>query len=122
MTNAYEVYYTNQIGGGGLEVYRGSRYQRGAGIGGVLKGLFKLGLPLFKKAVSSLGKHALSTGLEMGGKLANDVLRGKPIRRSIKKRAIESGNTFIHKTIKRPKQRTSKKKAVSRKTPRDIFM
>ena len=63
MTNPYQTYYENQIGRGGLEVYRGTRYQRGAGIGGVLKGLLKLGLPIFKKAATTLGKHALSDGI-----------------------------------------------------------
>ena len=83
MTNPYQTYYENQIGRGGLEVYRGTRYQRGAGIGGVLKGLLKLGLPIFKKAATTLGKHALSDGIRLSKAVANDVMHGKPIKQSL---------------------------------------
>ena len=124
MNNAYQVYYENQIGGGrgGLEVYRGTRYQSGAGIGGIIKGIVKLGLPIFKKAASALGKHALSKGLELGGRVANDAIAGKSIKHFIKKRALQSGQQLLHKTTKKPKHRTSRKKAVSKKVPRDIFI
>ena len=124
MSSAFQTYYENQVGGGrgGLEVYRGTRYQRGAGIGGVIKGLLKLGLPIFKKAATSLGKHVLSTGVKVGGRVASDVLKGKSVKQSLKRRALEGGNEIMHKTLKTPKQRISKKKTVTRKRHRDIFV
>ena len=124
MSNAYQIYYENQVGSGGasgLEVYRGTRYQRGAGIGGVIKGLLKLGLPIFKKAAATIGKRALSTGLEFGGRVANDVMKGKSIKKSLKRRAIESGRGVLHKTVTKPRKRIITKKTATRNTPRDIF-
>ena len=124
MSSAFQAYYENQVGGGrgGMEVYRGTRYQRGVGIGGVIKGLLKLGLPIFKKAATSLGKHVLSTGVDVGGRFAGDVLKGKSIRQSLKQRSLEGGKQIMHKTLRIPKQRSSKKKTITRKKPRDIFV
>ena len=124
MANAYQAYYENQVGGGrgGMEVYRGTRYQRGAGIGGVIKGLLKLGLPVLKKAATTLGKHVLSTGADMGGRVANDILSGKSIKQSLKQRSLESGKQLLHKTKRNATQRITKRKTITRKRPRDIFI
>ena len=124
MSNAFQLYYENQVGGGrdGLEVYRGSRYQRGAGLGGAIRGILKLGLPMLKKAATSLGRHVLSTGADVGGRLASDILSGKSVKQSVTRRSIEGGKQLLHKTVKRSRSRPIKKKTVSRKRPRDIFV
>ena len=83
--------------------------------------MLKLGLPIFKKAATTLGKHALSDGIRLSKAVANDVMHGKPIKQSLKRRSMEAGQSLLHKTIK-PKKRIIKKKITAKRTPRDIFI
>ena len=69
---AVEQYYRNQVGTG-LPVFRGNRVQRGHGLGNMFKGLLKSVVPLVKSGAKSLGKQALSTGLD----ITRDVLSGQ---------------------------------------------
>ena len=50
----YEDYYTGQVGGN-MPVFRGSRHQRGHGLGSVIGGLFRrVVLPFLKKRTKRL--------------------------------------------------------------------
>ena len=93
-------YYQNQIqtGQGSVDYYSGSTLQHGEGFGDIFKAAFKIGKPLLKSALKAtkpllkksakrLGKAALNTGTSVLG----DVLEGKNLKASIKKR---SGNEF----------------------------
>lgn len=66
--------------GGSMNVFAGTRYQKGYGLGNILSGLFRSAVPLLKKGAVSLGKTALKTGLNV----VKDGLEGKNIKRSIK--------------------------------------
>ena len=57
-------YYGNQAfqTGFGIEGYRGTPYQRGAGLGSFFRALFRMAVPLIKSAGKQVGKHALSAG------------------------------------------------------------
>lgn len=70
---AYQKYYMGQVGSGMPGIFIGARNQKGHGIGSVLSGLFRSAAPILKKGLASLGKSALSTGLN----IATDVLEGK---------------------------------------------
>lgn len=75
----------DQAGGGSDgNIFRGTRIQRGYGIGGLFRGLFKsvkpllksgvkTFTPLLKKGVKSVGKQAFHSGMN----LASDLLKGK---------------------------------------------
>ena len=117
-------YYQNQIqtGQGSVDYYSGSTLQHGEGFGDVFKAAFKIGKPLLKfalkatkpflkKGAKRLGKAALKTG----SSVISDVLEGKNLKSSIKKR---SGNEFERlkndgintiQSVLRPPVRNSKK-------------
>jgi len=82
----YEDYYSQQVGGQ-VPVFRGSRYQRGHGLGSVLSGLFRrFVMPLFTTHGKTLALNALRTGMD----LADDVLgSGQTLKESVKKRVPE---------------------------------
>jgi hypothetical protein len=61
-----------QQSGSGLPVFQGSRGQRGHGIGSVLSGLFRSAMSMLKRRLATFGKHALKTGLEIAGDVAED--------------------------------------------------
>ena len=79
----YEDYYIQQSGNG-LPTFVGSRSQRGHGLGSMLSGLFRSAVPMLKRGLATFGKHALKTGLEIAG----DVADGKSFRDSAKERIL----------------------------------
>lgn len=111
--------------GGTMNVFRGRRLQKGHGIGGVLRGLFRSAMPLIKKGVKSLGKVALETGVQV----ANDVMAGEKLKSSLKKRSKQAGRTLINRATnvigqqgggrkrknKQTRKRKQSKKRLSRK-------
>lgn len=111
------AYYRNQAGGS-LPVYAGQPYQTGHGLGNVVSGIIKAGSPLLnalkRKAVSAIktrGKKAL-----LG--VVGDVLRGRNIGTSLKRRAMGaigiSGRPI--KKTKRAKRVSRSKRPVGRRT------
>lgn len=124
-TAAYDRYYCNQIGNG-LSVFSGAPVQRGAGLGNILGGIGRAIIPLLKSG----GKALLRQGLNTGFSVARDVLTGKNIKRSVKRRAKEAaGNlldnastsllTPIKRNTKRPK--AQKRGIKKRRRNNDIF-
>jgi len=78
----YEEYYSRQ-NGGEIPVFVGRRFQRRHGLGSILGGFFRrLVLPFFK----AHGKHILANTLKTGMEVAGDVLEGKTVKESAKKR------------------------------------
>ena len=66
--------------GGNIAGYRGARFQRGYGFGGIFKSLARYAIPLFKQGAKVVGKRALQAATEVG----QDVLRGKNVKESVK--------------------------------------
>ena len=81
----YEDYYLAQSGNG-LPVFQGSRGQRGHGLGSMLSGLFRSAVPMLKRGLATFGKHALKTGLEIAG----DVAEGKSFKDSARERIVST--------------------------------
>lgn len=87
----YESYYLNQVGFGGIPVYRGLAVQRGSGLGNILSSAFKFAVPLLKKGATYIGKKLLSTG----AKVATDVASGIPIKSALKSHSISAGKETL---------------------------
>lgn len=86
----YTRYYLAQ-NGNGVNVFRGSRYQRGhGGIGSFLKGLLRMAMPLFKSGAKAVGHEALRAGVNILGDLSAD----KPARQVFKDRLKEAGHAL----------------------------
>ena len=98
----YITYYNNQISGGGNQgirnVYVGSRYQRGSGIGGFLKGLFRVTLPYIKSAARFIGKEAFKTGINVIDDIES---KGANFHEAIKYRSKESLNNLKRKATEK---------------------
>ena len=71
----------------GMNVFHGSRVQRGYGLGNILGGLFRRALPFLWQGAKYAGKAALKTGIDV----ANDVMDGHDMKASIKTRTKSLG-------------------------------
>lgn len=93
-TKALEDHYTSQIGNG-LPYYQGISYQKGYGLGGIFRRLFRSAFPFIVKGTKAIGKEALRTGT----RVASDVLSGQDFKESVKSRTKESGKHLAQKAI-----------------------
>lgn len=87
---------SSHVGGGGFNVFAGSRRQRGGSIFGKLKNFF---LPVAK----NLGKSLFSHGIGLANDVARDAMEGKSIKKSLmnrgKSRALDFGKTALREGI-----------------------
>ena len=80
------------VGGGGSwssgvgRIYVGAPYQQGSGIGSFLGGIYRYVLPLLKSSVKTVGKEALSTGLN----IVSDIASCKDPKDAVRSRLRES--------------------------------
>ena len=117
-----------QSGKGGFPVFRGSRMQRGYGIGSVLSGMLRAAVPFLRRGAQALGKQALRTGLDVG----RDVLSGRKLKDSARQRTLQTVRNVVEKAgrrtnggtarRRRPAQKNGpktnkKKKGIKRKAP-----
>lgn len=86
----YEEYYLKQTGHG-MPAFTGARYQRGHGLGNILRSLTKLAVPFLKKGASRVGKQALKTGMD----IAQDAMQGHNIKAAAKKRVSQGLKQLI---------------------------
>ena len=123
----YEDYYIQQSGNG-LPIFVGSRSQRGHGLGSMLSGLFRSAVPMLKRGLATFGKHALKTGLEIAG----DVADGKSFRDSATEKILPTilpgikrfaeEEIFSRQTGSGKRRRRARKSVAKRRTKRkDIF-
>ena len=136
----YKKYYLEQAGGS-YDVFRGAPIQRGYGLGGIFKSLYRFILPLFKThALPALKKGAEIVGSEAVravSNIAQDAIKGENIEQSFKQHAssaidnvsdqvqkkIQSGGAEKKKYIKR---KVHFEKGIRKKNPKirrieDIF-
>lgn len=123
---SFEDYYIAQAGKG-LSYYQAIPLQKGYSLGGLFRSLFRAAVSLFKQGAKTLGKQALSSGVD----LVPDVVHGKDVKASAKQRAKEAGHLLTDKAANKVKQmlgsgikRTVKKRispAKVKKLARDIF-
>ena len=121
-TKLYEEYYLNQTGRG-MAAFTGARYQRGHGLGNMLRSLTKFAIPFLKKGAKAVGKQAMKTGMN----IAQEVLLGQNIKKAAK-RHLSQGLTELvtqqgrDRHIRRgpPGERIKRRKIVipSRKRPK----
>ena len=108
MKDSFEDYYAHQAGRG-MPVFSGARYQRGYGLGHVVKGLFRSAVPLLKKA----GTQALKSGVET---VVSGILppKAKPRVRIAVREGNRTGWTAKRKRVAAKQERvTTKRKRVT---------
>lgn len=125
-----EDHYASQVGHG-LPYYRGISYQKGYGLGGIFRRIFRAALPYIVRGTKTVGKEALVTG----SRVMSDVLAGQDIKTAAKNRTKESGKNLAKKALSKmqsmigsggyKRKRKTKKKIISSKKlkgrGRDIF-
>ena len=99
----------------GIPVFYGTSYQRGYGLGSLLRPAFKLALPLFKRGAIALGKRVLRTGLKVGA----DILAGRPPKEAFKHHAKAAGKALLREGINTA--RGMGRAQLKRRVGRDIF-
>ena len=80
----YEKYYLNQAEN--FPTFKGVRYQRGSGIGGVLKRLLTWIYTIIKEPLKDIGKTVVSGA----SNFANDAIEGKDLKESFQNRKNET--------------------------------
>ena len=85
----YEEYYLKQTGRG-MAAFTGAQYQRGHGLGNMLRSLTKFALPFLKKGAKAVGKQAKKTGMN----IAQEVMLGQNIKKAAK-RHLSQGLTDL---------------------------
>ncbi len=78
----------------------GIPYQRGAGLGSIFRGIFRMVTPILKRAAKAAGKQALS----VGANVISDVVKGGDITESISKHGKEAIGVLADKTAQRVRQ------------------
>lgn len=124
-TNSVHLDHFSQIGYGdynyfkGLHTFQRGYGQRGAGLGDVLRSLWRAFLPVLKSTGEIVGKEALSTGSRILGKVAE----GENLKESLKDESMKGIDNLLEKGgmtrqsgkgIKR-KQRIPPKSLIGRK-------
>ena len=77
--------------GYGMNAYSGIPYQRGAGLGGLFRGLFRVAAPIFRRALPFLKNVGLDLGkraVEAGADIIGDVNEGKDFGKATKQRQL----------------------------------
>ncbi|GFW35148.1 uncharacterized protein F54H12.2 [Trichonephila clavipes] len=75
----------------------GQSFQKGYGIGGWFKRLFRTALPFLTRGAKSVGKEVLKTGTQ----IVNDLLEGQNLEDAAKHRAKETGRKLAREAIKK---------------------
>jgi hypothetical protein len=92
----YESYYTNQAINP-MPVFQGYRFQRGYGLGGVFRRLFKWILPIVKQHAVPVVKTVGQEFLKGVSNVAKDAISGKNIKLSANQRFDETLNELSNK-------------------------
>ena len=81
--------------GSGLAHYQGVNFQKGYGLGGFFRRMFRAALPFLVRGGQTLGKEVIRTGTQV----VSDVLEGQNLKESAKKRSQDAGKSIARKTI-----------------------
>jgi len=86
--DAYINYFVEQAGGNA--VFRGTKIQRGYGLGSIFSRLFRFAMPLFKRGAKHVGKAVGKTGASF----LTDVVSGANLKESAKSHLKTMGKTL----------------------------
>lgn len=95
-TKQFEEHYAGQSGSG-LPYYQGIPLQKGYGLGGIFRRLFRSALPFIISGAKNVGKEALKTGAQIAG----DVLSGENFKTSALRRTRDTSKILARKAIRK---------------------
>lgn len=124
----YHQYYKNQAETN-FPVFRGVKYQRGYGLGGVFRRLFRFIMPLVKEHGLPLLRSVGESAIKGVSNLANDAIKGKNFKESAEQRFKETFKELKDKTLMKGSGINRKRKSlirtlkpkITKKRKKDIF-
>jgi len=81
--------------GGNFHVFHGGRFQKGYGLGSFFKSLARSAIPLIQRGAKTIGKTALSTGMN----IARDVMAGDNLSTSAKSQLKAAAGQLKRKAL-----------------------
>jgi hypothetical protein len=112
----YDQYFKLQSGGN-LNVFSGATRQRGYGIGSLISRGLSLATPILKEGAKHVGKALLSTGANVVGNIAEDVLSGENFKSSAKSNMKLGGDTLLKNAVAYFAPKPNKKPVRKRRAP-----
>lgn len=92
----YAQYYAkSQFGHGLLPAYGGVARQRGHGFGSLITGLLRSAAPLARAFLPRIAKSAAKTLLPTAAGVLADVMSGRNVKKSVKRRATTAGKQML---------------------------
>lgn len=122
--NPVEKYYIDQASG--IAHFSGPHSQRGHGLGGIFKSLFRAAVPLFKKAApivkaaaKTVAKEAARTGLNV----IDDVMHDQNVADALAARGSATAEKLVNRGVKKLRYMMKEEKPIKRRRKRrsDIF-
>ena len=112
----YDNYYLGKVSSGGA-AFAGARYQRGHGLGGIFRGLFRAATPILKRGAIALGKQII--------RVARDVAAGKNLKQALRHRSRQGLGEIIDRAVTNrmqpPKHRRRSQPIKRRRTSRSVI-
>jgi len=87
--------------GGALVGFRGTPFQRGHGLGSILKSIFRVAAPVAKKIFKNVAKEGISSAVQIG----SDLLEGRNMKESVTEHSRAAGKRLLKKGVKSAKKR-----------------
>ena len=115
-SKAYQSYYLNQVGNGGL-YFSGLSFQSGYGLGSIFTSPAKSIMPLVKLGSKAISKQAWKGDLGF----ASDVLTGKNAKQAAVDRARAASSTLLRQAANRKRKAPARLQKKRRKRSSDIF-
>ena len=109
----YHQYYKNQAETN-FPVFRGVKYQRGYGLGGVFRRLFRFIMPMVKEHGLPLLRSVGESAIKGVSNLANDAIKGKNFKESAEQRFKETFKELKDKTLMKGSGINRKRKSLIR--------
>lgn len=107
-----------------IQTFRGSRYQRGYGLGSLFSSFIRVLTPIFRsQRVQNIAKTAKRQALHAGSDILSDLAAGEDFGQTLKQRLSEHGKEFAGKAAKtvltgRGRKRNYNNLLAIRKAPR----
>lgn len=104
--NYFKNQLKGQVGGGSIKGFVAPRYQSGKGFGSILGGLLRMISPVTRSiirspVIRSIGNTIKKEALKSGIGVANDLVKGRNFKNSIKTRGKKAGKKIMKKSASR---------------------
>jgi hypothetical protein len=120
----FTEYYQDQAKNNGLQVFKGSMYQRGYGFGDVFREFFRWIVPIIKKNATSVLQNVGKEIVKSASNIANDTIEGKNFKDSFNENVARSMSNIEDTYGKGYKRKKNNKKSSHKKKIKklkDIF-